>query len=553
MRLLPWVIGGLLTILVGVPVLARLSTKREAGSPGARDVPTLVIVTPHVEQIRHEFGRAFSIWHQREHGTPARVDWRSPGGTSEIRKQLESQMQAAVAAGAFALRDATELKAPSRSDKDKFPEVIIDPARTDLPDLFMGGGSFEHNAIKGGFVVESAQGSTDGKPRKLRVRVSRAPATLYSEQELSAVFGENRIGIERLYDPDQHWFGTALSGFGIVYNRDLLRDKGLPEPTSFAELGNPRLVGKVALSDPRQSGSVATLYDSILNKEGWDKGWRTLREMSANARYFTASSTQPPLDVSQGECAVGVAIDFYGRGQAQSVLREGEDPASGRVGYVDPPGATYIDADPISMVNGARNEALARRFIDFCLTQEAQALWQFAPRANVPAKDSSGRAITLGPEQYRLRRMPVRRDMYAQHLSQFTDRTNPFEIAMNTKVQGWRDLLGPLMGAFAIDTRHEQRAAWVALNDARQRARAGGFPADRLAQMESLFYSFPPTVVTGKEGETETIEMTEANYRRLSEATGRWRDPRGGARAKADYTRYYQGVYAQIMELASAP
>jgi ABC-type Fe3+ transport system substrate-binding protein len=47
-------------------------------------------------------------------------------------------------------------------------------------------------------------------------------------------------------------------------------------------------------------------------------------------------------------------------------------------------GRTYVDADPISVLRGGPNPDLARRFIEFTLTEEAQALWQF-PSKRDPA------------------------------------------------------------------------------------------------------------------------------------------------------------------------
>ncbi|MBC7834512.1 MAG: hypothetical protein H7Y88_05350, partial [Phycisphaerales bacterium] len=84
---------------------------RGAGSDRAGEIPkdarTLVVITPHVEQIRSEFEIAFDRWHTREYGGRVRVDWRVPGGTSEIMKLLEANYQAAAKNGAIKLLGAT--------------------------------------------------------------------------------------------------------------------------------------------------------------------------------------------------------------------------------------------------------------------------------------------------------------------------------------------------------------------------------------------------------------------------------------------------------------
>ena len=57
------------------------------------DSPILIIVSPHNEQIRGEFSRAFEAWHEKKFNAPVQVVWSTPGGTSEIRKLLVSAIE----------------------------------------------------------------------------------------------------------------------------------------------------------------------------------------------------------------------------------------------------------------------------------------------------------------------------------------------------------------------------------------------------------------------------------------------------------------------------
>lgn len=503
-------------VILGVPLALRPARDARAADPGT---PVLIIITPHVAQIREEFAAAFSDWHRRHFGSPVRIDYRTPGGTSEIIRQLQAQYNVAIRAGHIA---------PDGSCK---PGVV--PV-----DLMFGGGTFDHGRLKSGEGVRVTTTAPDGSTTRKNLPMS-VPAG-FSREQLDDWFGPNSIGAETLYDPDQHWIGTALSSFGIVYNKDVLARLGVPEPTRFDDLADPRLAGWIGLADPRQSGSVTTALDAILSAKGWNDGWRLLREMSANTRYFTNSSTKPPLDVSQGEVAAALAIDFYGRSQAQALVRPGQDPASVRVGYVDPKGSVYIDADPVSLLRGGPNPVLARRFIEFCLTEEAQALWQFPalsnPRSAGNPLGESGRR--MGPARYELRRLPVRRVMYHKHFDHLIDKADPWELASPTRPAGWRTAIGIMMGAFAIDTAHEQRLAWAALN----RARASpSFPPDALARMEDLFYSWPTTTVDGRE-----LDFTEANYAAIR---AQWRDPAGLARCVIRYTDFYRDTYREILRI----
>jgi iron(III) transport system substrate-binding protein len=84
----------LLLILLAAPFLLE-----QKGEPADPDSPQLVIVTPHNEQIRWEFKRAFERWHEATFGERVQVMWSTPGGTSEIRKLLVSEYTAALEAG----------------------------------------------------------------------------------------------------------------------------------------------------------------------------------------------------------------------------------------------------------------------------------------------------------------------------------------------------------------------------------------------------------------------------------------------------------------------
>lgn len=554
-----------LAVVLGIPLALKVMSPAQAAPAHARSV---VIITPHVPQIRLEFGEAFARWHREKFGEEVFVDWRSPGaGTSELVKILESQFTSAAKAGKFDFSD---------------PKNPTAPAGTISFDLMFGGGSFDHGRLKTGVRV------TPKGAEKEAVLAMSVPAG-FSDDELAGWFGrdaggkvKNRVGAGQLFDPQQYWMGTALSSFGIVYNREVLGRLGVAEPKGFKDLTDARLAGLVILADPRQSGSITTAMDEVLNaalwnraaSEGWlaelsaafdkeradktpwekslspttmervevafDDGWRTLREMTANARSFAPAATRPPIDISAGEGAAGLAIDFYGRGQAQAV--SGADVKNARLGYVDPEGATYIDADPASILRAGPNPELAKRFVEFCLSEEGQLLWQLPSqrdaRSTANPKGAGGRV--LGPRMYELRRMPVRADVISAHGGHFVDQVNPFAIAAEHRPANWRAAIGPMMGAFSIDNADLQRGAWRALNAARADK---GFPPDRLAEMERLFYAWPETV----DMEGKAWAFTAGNFRSIRE---QWRDAARMAGIEVGYYTFFRGNYSRVIELS---
>ena len=185
---------------------------------------------------------------------------------------------------------------------------------------------------------------------------------------LQQVYPQPLIGDAPLYHDALRWVGVALSSFGIVYNRDVLRDVlDIHEPTQWRDLSDPVYAGWLALADPAHSGSITATYHAILSRQGCSAGWKTLRRIFANACYFAWSASKVPVDVSAGQAAAGMCINFYGRFQSGAI---GGD----RVGYVDPPLTTVITADPISILRGAPHRELANAFVLWLLSSQAQHL-----------------------------------------------------------------------------------------------------------------------------------------------------------------------------------
>jgi len=127
---------GIIVVLIVVPL-----AMRPADSMPPADAERLIIITPHNTQIRWEFGHAFSQWHEEMYGTPVVIDYRRPGGTSEIRKQLKAIYSAAIFRG--------ELSPDEPAESGTMPY-----------DVFFGGGSYEHGQAKEGVRVERKNGET---------------------------------------------------------------------------------------------------------------------------------------------------------------------------------------------------------------------------------------------------------------------------------------------------------------------------------------------------------------------------------------------------------
>jgi ABC-type Fe3+ transport system substrate-binding protein len=358
---------------------------------GAAD--SLVLISPHWEGIKFEFERAFKAHYRRETGRTVEFEWIDVGGTSEALRFIQSEF------------------------KNKPAGIGID--------IFFGGGLDPYLALKKDNLLESY-----ALPQRLR-------------EEIPA-----RLGGVPLYDPDYRWYGATLSGFGIIYNKVVLKLVKLPVITTWEDLASPAAFGWVGSSDPRKSGSVHLAYEIILQAYGWEKGWRIITGLGANVRNFTNSATQIPKDVAIGEVAYGLAIDFYAWAQ---VNEAGPD----KIGYVMPANLTMINPDCIGILKGAPNRDVAEAFIRFVMSAAGQKLW-LLPKGSAE-----------GPQRFQLNRFSVLPSLYELSPHSMAVKVNPFSwqsgFAFDEKLGSARwAIVNDLIGVLVIDQKDLLTRAWKA-------------------------------------------------------------------------------------------
>lgn len=499
----------LLAVVVAGPLVFRSGDEKQFTAGDDIQVTRLIVFTPHNEQILHEMSRGFNRYLESQGNQRVEFDWRTSGGTSDLRRMVIDQFQAAA-----------------RGDK-------IDQGIG--ADLFFGGGEYEHNKLAWGIKVER-----DGET----VQVALTIAPVIDDDYFAEAFPQPTIGGELLYHPDRLWVGVALSSFGIVYNRDVVAELSMPQPTTWDDLSAPQAFGWVALADPAHSGSIAATYTAILRRNGWTAGWATLRRSFANARYFAMSAGRVPVDVSAGEAAAGMCIDFYGRYQAGQI-------GSDRVAYIDPKFMTAITADPISILRGAPNHEMANKFVLWLLGKEAQGLWQ----RRIDADN--------GPLKYELRRLPIRRDMYQPgEMANWVDDVNPWAIAkpFPKAMPNMFPAVAIVSHAMAIDIHDDLKAAWRVVKDCDpQHANYQQILTLFDAMPDELILNWPDDELAGNwaaiiEDENHPRYNDVANVYRdfMGSLYARWSKPNQKLNDRLVWTAYFRNNYRQIVKLSTS-
>ncbi len=355
----------------------------------------LVIFSPHHEGIQKEFGAAFKEWCSANLNIDVTLEWPDiGGGTSAMVRYVRSEFQ-------------------------RSPEGI------DI-DIFFGGGTDTYLTL-------SEEGLL--QPYKLPdEQLKKIPETLFGN---------------RLYDVEYHWYGAAISGFGIMHNKVLRERLKLPEVKSWQDLTKEELVGRVGAADLRQSGSAHMMYELILQGYGWEKGLRMITKMGGNIRRFPPSAGQVPKDVSTGEVVYGHAIDFYAY---QTITETGAD----KIGYVIPEDTAVFTPDSMGILKGAPSLKLAQTFVSFVLSEPGQKLWMLQ------------KGEPDGPKEFNLNRASVLPSLHDELGDKSMVRINPFKVKSTFRhdFQKGSDrwvIVNDLIGALIIDQHQKLVAAWKAI------------------------------------------------------------------------------------------
>ncbi len=499
------------------------------------DAPRLVVLTPHNEAIRYEITRGFKR-HLAAQQRNVRIDWRSPGGTTEIARYLASEFRSAFEAEWRTKQGKPLSEAGARAfvNPKQSSEGESEPARARRAflaskvgvkiDVLFGGGSYD-------FSQHAAAG------RLVDSGVLRERPELFGGKHGIP----QTVGGEPYWDKQGRWVGVCVSGFGICYNQEALGRLGITRPpTAWADLADPRLAGHLALADPSKAGSANKAFEMILQQEmaaalarrgsptadsaaegealaeGFATGLRLIRKLGGSSRYFSDQAGKVAQDVQSGAAAAGMCIDFYGRFQSDTV-------AGGRLGFVLPAGGSSLGSDPIGLLRGAPEPELGRELIEFVLSPAGQALWSF--RRGVPG----------GPERYALRRLPILPASYAPALLPLRSDPgdNPYQVARTFTYHP--DWTAPLFRALSFVIRVMCVDSEVELHEAAAELERYGHPPRAQASFDdvSLFSyqvikrEIAPALASGDPLrevalQNRLVREVKAQYERISElARGR--------------------------------
>lgn len=195
----------------------------------------------------------------------------------------------------------------------------------------------------------------------------------------------------KMIDPAGYNTPFGASTMVIMYNKKLVKAEDAPK--TWADLRDPKWVGKVVHADPSKSSSAFAALATWLHIYGRDdKGWRFVEEMTRNQTVVIRSSLVFQ-QIGRGEYPVGVT---YEEGAFKYVLAD-------EAGIVYPADGTLLEPEGMFVVKGAPHPKAARLFADYLLTEEAQTkLANEFPGRRPTVKGVKTHAAMLPAEQLKI-------------------------------------------------------------------------------------------------------------------------------------------------------
>lgn len=165
-----------------------------------------------------------------------------------------------------------------------------------------------------------------------------------------------------LSDKDNYYHVFNMMFTGIMVNEDLVKEKKLPLPKNFKDLANPAYKGLVMSANPLKSSTAVTNIMATYQMYG-DKVWDIWDAINKNIPYYSNSSSSIYTLVEKGEFAFTIGLS-----RPALVSRKNGNP----VNFIFPEDGAMISDNAMGIVAGARHPNLAKKFIDFILSDQMQ-------------------------------------------------------------------------------------------------------------------------------------------------------------------------------------
>jgi iron(III) transport system substrate-binding protein len=185
-------------------------------------------------------------------------------------------------------------------------------------------------------------------------------------------------------DPENAWTGFGARARVIVYNTKSVKEP----PRTVAELADPKWKGKIAVANPL-FGTTAAHVAALAQTRGEDAALKLFAALRANDVRFVGGNSHVRDLVARGDCAAGLTDTddvWIGKQRGDPIEMIFPDQESG---------GTLLIPNSAALIKGAPHGANARRFLDWLLRTETEALLEKGPSRQIPVRGPATQSIKM--------------------------------------------------------------------------------------------------------------------------------------------------------------
>ncbi|WP_067726802.1 ABC transporter substrate-binding protein [Oceanobacillus damuensis] len=164
---------------------------------------------------------------------------------------------------------------------------------------------------------------------------------------------------EEFVDEDGTYTGTKIMATGIAVNTENVSEM----PASWDVLASEEAADQVVMPSPLYSGAAAYNLGVITRNEAF--GWEYYEGIKANNPMITEGNGAVIENVASGQKTYGMVVDYL----ASRAANDGSP-----VELVYPEEGVPVITEPIGIMANTQEEAIAKAFVDFVLSEEGQQL-----------------------------------------------------------------------------------------------------------------------------------------------------------------------------------
>ena len=188
------------------------------------------------------------------------------------------------------------------------------------------------------------------------LQTNKAYFAPYASRNIDATPAEYR-------DPNNLWIGNNLHLLVILQNT-----KAMPAnegPKTWNDLLDPKYKGKIAFTDPANSGSAYTTVTMLVDLwGGGETGWQKVKALFANMKVLNRSALVFQ-GVGNGEYPLGVSLEYAGYLWSSN---------GAPVKTIYPADGTYAAMEGVAIIKGGPDTEAAKKFVDWINRKETREM-----------------------------------------------------------------------------------------------------------------------------------------------------------------------------------